>query len=218
MKTKEKIGDKAINALMFIFVIILLPFVILYLIYKLLTIPFDYARYKKSLYQRDFPHKYTWLREPHSDNEAYTAIKENNLPVEYIKWSEEYDRRGYFVYRDILLDFTEPFFFDEEDKHFVYCVENDEPVEVIETEDTENGGGDECLTVEEAKAFLLNKFGNDVPGRECTGIVFFYSRRGAESATNFNDEGMMRLHELDNVILYEKGELAKAIKNFTNNN
>ncbi|MBR3878534.1 MAG: hypothetical protein IKJ24_00285 [Clostridia bacterium] len=220
MKTKETFGDKAINALIFIFFIILLPFVILYLIYKLLTIPFDYARYKKSLYQRDFPHKYTWLREPHVDNEVYTAIKDNNLPVDYIKQSEEYDRRGYFVYKDILLDFGDPFFFDEEEKQFFYCVENDEPVpvEVTEGEDAENSDCDQRLTVEEAKAFLLNKFSDDVEGRECRRIVFFCSRRDAELSLSYEEDGMNAFRELDDVILYEKGGLAKAIKDFIDNN
>jgi hypothetical protein len=218
MSIKERLGDKATNVLIvIILILIVLPLSILYLIYKFLAIPFDYVRYKRSLYQRDFPHKYTWLTELHADNRVYTAIKENELPVEYIKWSEEYARPGYFVYKDILLDFGEPFFYDEEDKRFLFCVENDEPIEVG-TDNDDGDGADERLTVEEAKKFLLSKFSKDVPGRECTKIVFYYSRRGAESATNFNDEGMMRLHELDNVILYDKGELAKAIKNFTNNN
>ena len=116
MKKERKVtGCVCIVAL-----IIFLPFFLLYLLFKLLSTPFDYIKYKKSRYQKDFPHKYTWLREPHIDNAPYTAIKENELPVEYIKWSEDYDIGGYFVYKDILLDFTEPFFFDEEKKLFPF--------------------------------------------------------------------------------------------------
>ena len=110
MKIKDNIKEKLILT----FVLILcLPFCFLFLFFKLLATPFDYIKYNRSRYQKDFPHKYSWLKEPHFDNAAYTAIKESALPVEYIKWSEAYDLCGYFIYKDILLDFTEPLFFDE---------------------------------------------------------------------------------------------------------
>ena len=203
--------------------IIFLPFFLLYLLFKLLSTPFDYVKYKKSRYQKDFPHKYTWLREPHIDNAPYTAIKENELPVEYIKWSEDYDIGGYFVYKDILLDFTEPFFFDEEKKLFLCLPDSKDAEEVSydesdDSQDTElkETNADECLTVDGMKELILGLFRDNAPNRECNRIVFFCSRRNAER--DYKEEGLNAMRELDDFIIYEKGELAKVIKDFIENN
>ncbi len=200
-----------------IFVIIIaLPIALIYLLFKLLATPFDYIKYKRSRYQRDFPHKYSWLSEPHFDNDAYTAIKENNLPVEYIKWSEDYNLCGYFVYKDILLDFTEPFFFHKERKVFLRLPEENESEEAADDETSEDENSDKSLTVEETKELILDDFRNIVPGRECHRIVFFYSRK--DTLRDYEEEGLDAMCKLDDFIIYEKGELAKAIKNFIDNN
>lgn len=204
---------KSENIIIFIFIIIIvLPITLIYLLFKLLATPFDYIRYKRSRYQRDFPHKYSWLSEPHFDNAAYTAIQENNLPVEYIKWSEDYNFCGYFVYKDILLDFTEPFFFDEEGKIFLRLPDENESEETTDDETSEEENSDKCLTVEETKELILDGFRNSVPERECHRIVFFYSRK--DVLRDYKEEGLNTMHELDDFIIYEKGELAQVIKAF----
>ena len=208
-----KIKDGEDIIIFILILIIILPIAFLYLLFKFFATPFDYIKYKRSRYQKDFPHKYSWLSEPHFDNEAYTAIKENELPVEYIKWSEEYNLGGYFVYKDILLDFTEPFFFDEEKKLFFYSLEENE-TENDEAEDDDNG--DKRLTLEETKELILGQFRDDVPGRECNRIVFFYSRKIAKR--DYNEEGLEIMRTLDDFIIYENGELAKAIEDFIDNN
>ena len=85
----------------------------------------NYYRYRHSQYQKDFPHKFNLLDPFHIDNIPYSIIKENELPIQYIKWSEEYDMYGYFIYKDILLDFTEPFFFDAETNTFTFNPEEE---------------------------------------------------------------------------------------------
>ena len=223
MKIKDSIAEKLLVVFFTVAFIIFLPFLLLYLLFKLLSTPFDYIKYKKSRYQKDFPHKYTWLREPHIDNAPYTAIKENDLPVEYIKWSEDYDIGGYFVYKDILLDFTEPFFFDEEKKLFL-CLPGSRDAEEVsydesdDSQDTElkETNADECFTVDGMKELILGSFRVDVPNRECNRIVFFCSRRNAER--DYREEGLNAMRELDDFIIYEKGELAKVIKDFIENN
>ena len=205
------------DIIIFVFIIIIiLPIALIYLLFKLLATPFDYIKYKHSRYQQDFPHKYSWLSEPHFDNAAYTAIKENNLPVEYIKWSEDYNLCGYFVYKDILLDFTEPFFFDEEEKIFLRSPDENEMEETAEDGISEDENSDKSLTVEETKELILSGFRNSVPGRECHKIVFFYSRKDVKR--DYKEEGLNAMREFDDFIIYEKGELAKAIKNFVDNN
>lgn len=208
---------KGENIIIFIFIIIIvLPIALIYLLFKLLATPFDYIKYKRSRYQRDFPHKYSWLSEPHRDNAPYTAIKENELPVEYIKWSEDYNLCGYFVYKDILLDFTEPFFFDEEGKIFLWLPDENGSEETSDDETSEVENKDKSLTVEETKELILDGFRNSVSGRECHRIVFFYSRK--DVLRNYKEEGLNAMCELDDFIIYEKGELAKAIKDFIENN
>ena len=223
MKIKDSIAEKLLVVFCIVAFIIFLPFFLLYLLFKLLSTPFDYIKYKKSRYQKDFPHKYTWLREPHIDNAPYTAIKENELPVEYIKWSEDYDIGGYFVYKDILLDFTEPFFFDEEKKLFLCLPDSKDAEEVSydesdDSQDTElkETNADECLTVDGMKELILGLFRDNAPNRECNRIVFFCSRRNA--GRDYKEEGLNAMRELDDFIIYEKGELAKVIKDFIENN
>ena len=215
MKTmKINDGENIIVSILFIlFLIIILPIALLVLLWKFFAAPFDYIKYKRSRYQQDFPHKYSWLRATHVDNEAYTAIKENSLPVEYIKWSEDYNFFGYFVYKDMLLDFTEPFCFDEEEKLFFDSIDKNEMAN-DETEDDDNG--DKRLTVEETKELILGRFCDNIPGRECNRIVFFYSGKNAKR--EYTEEGLEIMRTLDDFIIYEKGELSKAIKDFTDNN
>lgn len=93
-------------------VLIGLPFIILYLLFQLVMTPVFYIRHKRSRYQQDFPCKYSWPMYAHIDDEPYTAIKKDDLPVEYFKWCEDYDWGGYFVHKDTLLCFQNPFFFD----------------------------------------------------------------------------------------------------------
>lgn len=216
MKIKEctsKVGDFIIFSIVFLF---FLPFFLLLLLFKLITFPIDYVKYKRSRYQQDFPHKYKWLDMPHIDNIPYTAIKENNLPIEYIKWHEDYEFAGYFIYKNILLDFSLPFFFakdkglwlswfgNEEDETLE---NNDDEEENIDFENTDN-----CLTVEETKSLILEAFHRNIQGRECNNVVFFYSRKGVEK--NYDEGGLEKMRELDDFIIYEKNELPKVLKQF----
>lgn len=223
MKIKVSVAEKILPLFCIVAFIIFLPFFLLYLLFKLLWTPFGYIKYKKSWYQKDFPHKYTWLREPHTDNAPYAAIKENALPVEYIKWSEDYNLSGYFVYKDILLDFTEPFFFDEEKKLFLCLPDSKDAEEVSydESDDSQNtkldeDNTDQCLTVDGMKELILGQFHYNVPNRECKRIVFFCSRKNAER--DYKEEGLNVMRGLDDFIIYEKGELAKVIKKFIDSN
>lgn len=223
MKIKVSVAEKILPLFCIVAFIIFLPFFLLYLLFKLLWTPFDYIKYKKSRYQKDFPHKYTWLREPHTDNAPYTAIKENDFPVEYIKWSENYDTVGYFLYKDILLDFSEPFFFDEEKKLFLCLPDSKDAEEVSydESDDSQNtkldeDNTDQCLTVDGVKELILGQFHYNVPNRECKRIVFFCSRKNAER--DYKEEGLNVMRGLDDFIIYEKGELAKVIKKFIDSN
>ena len=120
------------------------------------------------------------------------------------------------MYKNILLDFTEPFFFDEEGKVFLRLPDENEAEEITDDEILEDKNSDKSLTVEETKELILDGFRNSVPGRECHRVVFFYSRKDA--LRDYKEEGLNAMRELDNFIIYEKGELAKVIKDFIENN
>ena len=117
MKIKNILKYLAEIPVVILVLLVLVPLGVLYFLYKILTMPFSYIRHKRSLYQKDFPCRYSLWRYPHHDEKVYTVIKKNDLPIAYIKGQKEYEQYempGYFVYKDILLDFNEPFFFDPE--------------------------------------------------------------------------------------------------------
>ena len=198
--------------------IIALPIFLLYFLIKLLITPYDYIKYKNSLYQKDFPKKYTWLSTPHMDNEAYTAIKENGLPVEYIKWRDDYDQSGYFIYKNSLLVFDEPLFFDKKKGIYLCWIRDDEEEEQPETEEenVDEDNTDDCLTVEETIKHILWEFHNNVSGYMCNRVVFFYKQEKVEE--HYEKGGLEKMLALDDFVVYKKGQLAKAIQNFIENN
>lgn len=209
MKVKAKIGDIASLALVWIVIGLLLPWMGLFLLGYLLYWPVEYVRIKRSRYQKDFPRKISFACGVHPDNEVYTIVKENDLPVEYIKWSEDYDRHGYFVSGDVLLDFTEPLFFDEKKKVWLYWPGNAEEEELAEDDGDNEDSTDDCLTVDGVKECMLESFRANVEGRECCRVVVFYDRKKAEK--HYGKEAVETL-ENEGCVVYERGELLQAIQ------
>ncbi len=208
-KTKDRKGNVSGHILLGILFAIALPFLLLCALVYVLTTPFDYIRQKRSRYQKDFPYKYRWL-DAHPDSLPYAAIKENDLPIEYIKWSEDSGTLGYFVYRDLLLNFSECLFFDEEKREwslFLDCEEEgegDTPAPEV-AQDTE-----ERLSVDEAKSFLLEAFHRTVPDRVCRDVVFFYTQRRADAYKG----ALEKMREEGSFVIYRKKELARVLEDF----
>ena len=104
------------------------------------------------------------------------------------------------------------------------CLPNFKDVEEVsydESDDSQNteldeDNTDQCLTVDGMKELILGRFHDNVPSRECKGIVFFCSRKNAER--DYKEEGLNVMRNLDGFIIYEKGELATVIKDFIDNN
>ncbi len=214
MTAKERLGDVATTILLWVVITLCIPLMFLVLLGQFLLVPITYVRFKKSRYQKDFPRKFSFFCGVHPDNEVYTIVKENDLPVEYIKWSEDYDLHGYFVSGDVLLNFTEPFFFDEQKKTWLLWPgnsenENDE-VEDVDVEHVGEDDTDDCLTAEEAKAFLLDCFRTDVGDRACCRVAVFYERKKAEK--NYGKEAVEKIKATEDFVVYERGELLQAIQ------
>lgn len=213
MKFKDSFGSQLFAGICLILIFaILIPIGLFVLIFKFITMPFNYYKYRHSQYQKDFPHKFNFLDPFHIDNIPYSIIKENNLPIQYIKWSKEYDMYGYFIYKDILLDFTEPFFFDPETNTFTF---NPEEEVAEEKEDDNNQDIDDVennLSVEETKSFVLNDFHNNIQERKCKQVVFFYSQEKLEKA--HGKVALQKMSELNDFIVYKKDTLYQVLKDF----
>ena len=209
MTAKEKLGDVATTILVWVVITLCMPLMLLVLLGQLLLTPITYIRFKKSRYQKDFPRKFSLFGGVHPDNEVYTAVKENELPVEYIKWGEDYDLHGYFVSGDVLLNFTEPFFYDEKKQAWLFWPgeEEREPMEMDEEADEDNT--DDCVGVEAAKELMLQQFAADVAGRECRRVAVFYDRQKTE---RIYGKAQAEALKSAGCILYERGALAQAIQ------
>ncbi len=174
--------------------------------------PVDYAKYKRTRYQHDFPHRYTWLREPHIDNIPYTVVKESGLPIEYIKRQDEYDLRGYFVYKDALLNFSCPFFFDPQKGLWICYPENADNAVLPVYDDVDPDNTDDCLTVEEASRVFLDGLRENTSGRECRRVVFFYEKTDVEE--NYEEGALEAMLLIDNFVIYEKDRFTEALAAF----
>ena len=213
MKFKNSFGSQLLAGLALIFIFaILIPVGLFFLIFKLITMPYNYYRHRHSRYQKDFPHKFNFLDPLHIDDIPYSIIKEHELPIRYVKRSDVYEAHGYFLYKDILLDFTEPFFYDPETNSFAFDPEE----EVSEEPEDDQNQVPDSLSVEETKALLLRELHSKAPQCECEQVVFLYSQERLKKA--HGETAVNAMKELNDFIVYEKNALHQALKEFTNTN
>jgi len=208
---KKTLKEIAVTLLAIMLLILFLPVIIGYLLFKLVMTPVDYAKYKRSRYQQDFPRKYKWLMEPHIDNIPYTLVKESDLPIEYIKRKDEYDLPGYFIFKDALLNFSCPFFFDSQ-KRLLLCYPEDAGKAGSLGDDIDSDNTDDCLTLDEASSLFLDQLRENTSGRVCRKVVFFYEKTAVEE--NYEKGALEAMLLTDNFIIYEKDKLAEALEEF----
>ena len=76
MKFKDSFVPRLIAGICLIFIFaILIPVGLCFFIFKFITMPFNYYKYKHSQYQKDFPHKFDFLDPFHVDELPYSIIK-----------------------------------------------------------------------------------------------------------------------------------------------
>ena len=209
MTAKEKLGDVATTLLVWVVIALCIPLMLLVLLGQFLLTPITYIRFKKSRYQKDFPRKFSLFCGVHPDNEVYTAVKENELPVEYVKWGEDYDLHGYFVSGDILLNFTEPFFYDEKKQAWLFWPGEEEREPMVMDEEADEDNTDDCVGVEAAKEIMLQQFAADVAGRACRRVAVFNERQKTE---RIYGKAQAEALKSAGCILYERGALVQAIR------
>lgn len=213
MRFKSVISNITPNILVCFLLIIFLPFCLLLLIGYILYTPIDYIKFQRSAYQKDFPRKYKWLCGKHVDNNIYTIIKENDLPISYLRFYDDYELAGDFLYKDIALNFSQPFFYDDKKQVWLFWPHNDGD---NETEDTEEGefedNTDDCMTEEESREYILGQFNEQYPSVACTQMVFFYENKFVKSV--YGDLALEKMQQNDSFILYKRGKLKEAIQEF----
>lgn len=207
-KTKNLLIGIGATALSWVVIIVFLPVIFLLFIGAILYTPIDYVKFKTSIYQKDYPRKYKWLCGRHEDNKIYEAIKENALPISYFKSCEDYELHGDFVYEDTILDFSTPFFYDDEKETWLYSEQSE-----VHSDECEHECTDEYLSVEEAKNYLLEQFAKRNTVIKCTKIVFFYEIGFVKAV--YGEKSLAALREEDSVILYKKRELPERLQHFT---
>ena len=213
MKLKNVISNITLNAILCFLLIIFLPFILLVLVVCILYTPIDYIIFKRSAYQKDFPRKYKWLCGRHVDNRIYTIIKENDLPISYLRFYDDYESAGDFLYKDIALNFSQPFFFDDEKEEWLFWSDNDGDNGTEDAEDAETDyNTDDCLTEAEASEHILGQFKEQYPNVACTQTVFFYENKFVKRV--YGDLALKKMQQNDSFILYQKGKLKETIEEF----
>ncbi|MBP3375905.1 MAG: hypothetical protein J6L83_04000 [Clostridia bacterium] len=129
--------------------IILLPILLLCLAGLLIYTPFDYVKYKKSRYYKDFGRKYRWLFSNSNCFMIYNSVMENGLPIEYVEERESNFGQGYFFYRDVLIIYDDVPVFDEKESCWTVSREGEEDNKYINISDAIQGDVEEfnsCFT------------------------------------------------------------------------
>ena len=122
-------GDclKKTNAKDIIITIVVFPFIVLFLLWVLIITPFDYLKYKKSLYYKDTKEKYSRMCALSKYIKFYDLIKKENFPIDFYRCDDTpITGYGFFVYNDTLIinDYEEPFY-DEEKNIWLVEIEDE---------------------------------------------------------------------------------------------
>lgn len=201
--------DRLLEAGIMLLLVLLIPVLVVYLIFKLLWMPVAYIKVKRSLYHKAFPSKFSLFDGLHVDSEPYAAIVENDLPVEYVKHSGDYTYRGYFIYKDTLLCFSEPVICDA-DKGIWYSWMDAEKDPYARKRNEEYARS--AMTVEAVADEQLQGLKDAHTEHICNRVAFFFARKSAEGG--YTQASVDTMRRLDDFVVYEKGELANAIREF----
>lgn len=200
---------------------LLFPILLAILLGALIYTPIDYVKFKTSRHRKDFPCKYRWLSGEHADGRVYTVIKEENLPIDYLR-PESFDPEfhGFFLCGNTLMVFSHPLFFEEKSGTWLlWAKDDDKPTEADEdaaSDESPYAGKeenyDDCLQIPEACEFFAEFFREHFPDRACDRVVFFYER---ERVTKSHGKHALEILECtDGFVVYSKRHLRDAIVDY----
>ena len=101
---------------------------IIFGIFLIFLLPFDYIKYKRSLYYKSTKKKYTFFAASNDNFKIYNEIKKNNLPINFIHHPKEKSLvYGWFVFEKTLIIVNAfNFEYDAESEKWVFSTEADE--------------------------------------------------------------------------------------------
>ena len=96
-------------------------------VFFVLMLPFDYIKYKRSLYYKTLHRKYSLFSATGTNFKLYNEILKNGLPIRYIENpTEPSPEYGYFVFKNILIiGNVFCFKYDEESGNWTYSSEDE---------------------------------------------------------------------------------------------
>ena len=220
MKLKKVIGRFFEGALAWVFIIVILPLLLLMLIGSIIYTPVDYIIFKRSAYQKDFPRKYKWLCGTHINNRLYTIIKKNCLPITYLRDPEDYEMSGDFIYKDTLLNFSEPFFYDKKREAWLFWPggeggdETDE--DANENEGYSEDSTDDCLVWQDSVEIIMDMLRERHPDVSCSKVIFFYEEKMAKDL--YGKAALEKLRQNEAFVVYENRRLKETLLDYIKEN
>ena len=143
-------NEKAEKIVVLVLFLLFLPILLLgLLIYTLVYTPYDYARYKRSVYCRDQKRRYRWLFAKSNCFKIYNSVKKHGLPIEYVEEPETLYGQGFFYCRDVLIIYDDVPVLDEKESCWTVSREGEEDNEYINISDAIQGDVEEfnfCFT------------------------------------------------------------------------
>lgn len=108
--------------------ILVIPIAIIFGGCLIFMLPFDYIKYKRSLYYKNTKEKYTFFAASTPNFEIYNEINKHNLPIRFIHHPEEKSIvYGWFVFEKTLIIVNAyNFEYDSESENWIFSVESDE--------------------------------------------------------------------------------------------
>ena len=117
------------NAIKNFFSFILAIFIaIIFGVCLIFLLPFDYIKYKRSLYYKNTKKKYTFFDASNQNFEVYNEINKHNLPIRFIHHPEEKSTvYGWFVFEQTLIIVNAfNFEYNAESEKWIFSTEVDE--------------------------------------------------------------------------------------------
>ncbi len=122
-KSLSKLGSALLAVISIVFFILLLPFIIIQLI---IMLPFDYRRYKKSLYYQNLKKSYRLFKGKSDIVMTYEAIGRKALEFQYI-CNEDFE---YFINDGVVFINETGDNWDEKDGHITFICYDDDGNEI----------------------------------------------------------------------------------------
>lgn len=128
-KAVTKIGEKCVSVVLLMFLLVV---GVLFFAWCVLKTPVDFIRYRNTRYYKDTKKKYHWLTGDSYTVCVYECIKNEGLPIDFIRSGEEaFSGSGFFAYGNTLLITEYPLCYDYETE--VWTIgEKDESVNLEE--------------------------------------------------------------------------------------